>query len=108
MQTKQALRPTATQHAARRIRERMGLPKKAVDDLVNRAYQDGVRHSELSGSLKRYIDGVYLRKERANEIRIYNQHVFLFQGSLLITVLELPNKYKRRAGGMGKCKNSQD
>lgn len=86
-----------TRHANQRVRQRVGIPKKAVKRYVETAYLDGLSHGELCGGLKRYIDGVYLQKRCANDIRVYGEFVFLFQNARLITITNLPNRYKRVA-----------
>ncbi|MDD3029787.1 MAG: hypothetical protein PHS57_05865 [Alphaproteobacteria bacterium] len=63
--------------------------------VTNNAFDKGITHTQTSGSLKRYLDGLYLRERKANNIRIYGDKVFLFAGETLITVLRLPQKYKK-------------
>ena len=44
-----------TNHAARRTKERLGLPKKLSHKNAENALRYGIRHSDTSGSLHRYI-----------------------------------------------------
>lgn len=83
-----------TKHATKRGKERLGLQKQSIERNAARAYQCGLRHSETSGSLKRYLDSLYLKDRTANAIRIYGGYVYLFRSEKLITVLYLPNRYK--------------
>jgi len=81
-----------TIHGEQRIRDRIG--KKIKPNISNEALNNGISHYEITGSLRRYIDSLYLRNKKANNIKIYNYNIFLFSDNILITVLNLPNKYK--------------
>lgn len=82
-----------TKHAKSRIKTRLGIKKKSSDKLAANALQKGLSHAELKGSVKKYISDVYLKYRTANNIRIYNHQIFLFHGTVLITVFPLPQKY---------------
>ena len=86
-----------TEHAKDRSRQRVGLPKRAGEKNAERAYLEGIKHSETSGSLKRFIDGLYLSKGKANNIRIYCGNVYLFVDQDLVTIISLPPKYRKTA-----------
>lgn len=91
-----------TIHANKRIRERVGIPKRAIDRYAANALQDGLTHSDCKGSLKRYVDSLYFRNPDANNIRIYNGSVYIFHDDILITVLTLPQKYRKLEGRLRK------
>ena len=101
-----------TEHAADRTRQRVGLPKRAGEKNAERAFLEGIKHSETSGSLKRFIDGLYLSKGKANNIRIYCGNVYLFVGKDLVTVISLPARYRKTADDIwrkrSKRKNDTD
>lgn len=80
-----------TRHAGTRIKERIGC-KKTVEKLAEKAFKFGISEQDASGQLKRYIRRKFEKKYTANNIRIYNQHVFLFANNILITVFKLPNR----------------
>ena len=82
-----------SRHGARRMRKRLGIKKKSVDRMAEKALTYGVTHAEAKGSLSRYMDGLYLSHGTANNMRVYNRRVYLFRGMSLITVINLPNKY---------------
>lgn len=86
-----------TDHAKDRTRQRVGLPKRATEKNAERAFLEGIKHNETSGSLCRFIDGLYLSQKKANNIRIYCGNVYLFSGESLITVISLPAKYRKTA-----------
>lgn len=82
-------------HAYVRGKERLGLGKRAFDKIVNLALSKGVKHSQLSGKLKRYVDSIYFKTQRkGSNIVLYGEYLFIFQHSFLITVLNLPNDFK--------------
>ena len=82
-----------TYHGGKRMRERIGVPKRAIQKLADTALEKGVRHKDTAGSLKKYISTLYLQYETANNIRLYGDKVYLFAGSILITVLQIPPRY---------------
>ena len=83
-----------TKHAQKRFKQRCGVHKTDTQKNARRALRDGVAHKGLTGSLKRYMDALYFRHRRANNIRLYNGSVFIFTGEKLITVFPIPDKYK--------------
>lgn len=96
-----------TTHAGKRIRERIGVNKKSVQAISDRALQRGLSHSELTGKLKRYIDKLYLKGRIANNIKVYAEKVYLFKNTTLITVISLPTGLKRLAIKLSKNKEFQ-
>lgn len=86
-----------TNHAARRTKERLGLPKKLSHKNAANALRYGIRHSDTSGSLNRYISALYWKHETANNVRIYCNNVYIFHGETLITIFPLPQKYRKTA-----------
>lgn len=83
-----------TNHAAKRLKQRLGLPKKAVLRIADKAYQEGWTHADARGRLKRYLDGLYLAEEKATDMRIHGNFIYLFHGNILITVLNLPKNLR--------------
>lgn len=94
----------ATDHAKQRTKERLGLSKNLTDKIAQKALDNGVIHSETAGSFKRFYDGLYLRHRNANNIRVYNRKVYLFNDEVLITIINLPNKYNVLADKLQKKK----
>lgn len=79
-----------TRHAEKRIRQRLGINKKAVERNAEKALQYGVTHAEATGRLCKYLDGIFLRNFRPTNMRVYNHSTYLFRDTKLITVLPLP------------------
>lgn len=89
-----------TNHAYERGKERLSLNKKAIDRLTKKAYLEGIKHVEIKGKARKYIDNIHSQKKTikqyiANNIRIYGEVVFLFKNNTLITLYQLPNEFKK-------------
>lgn len=91
------MRAQITQHAVKRGKERLNLNAQSLSRLAQKALNEGIKHSETRGGLNRYIHMLYLEHRKANNIRIYGEHLFLFCGNLLVTVLYLPHEFRRAA-----------
>lgn len=78
----------------------MGVPKSAVKKLAVKARNQGVERVETHGSLRRYLDSVYHYNEAANHIMVWSEKVWIFSGNALITVLNLPPRYRNTANGL--------
>lgn len=84
-----------TEHSKKRGKERLGLNNKAFEKTALKALENGITHKEVKGKLNRYLNAEYLKHKKANAMRIYNEFIYFFQGSTLITVIPLPNCYKK-------------
>lgn len=90
--------PLITEHAERRVRERVGVPKRGVRKNAALALERGVGYDDAAGALRRYIAHLYeLHEHAANNIRIYNSVVYIFAYDVLITVLQLPPHLRKIA-----------
>jgi hypothetical protein len=79
-----------TDHAVNRIKERIGIKKKAAPRIAEKAWLNGISHSDTRGKLNRFITSLFFKYKTANNIKIYGKHIFIFCGSTLVTVLHLP------------------
>lgn len=84
-----------TAHGGKRVRERVGIPKRAVAKLAARAMVDGATHAQFTGSMKRYLDAIYMDHGSANNMRILNGYLFLFADERLVTCWLLPERFRR-------------
>ena len=80
-----------TKHAAHRIHQRMGLPRRALEKMVSLALEQGVPHCDTKGKLNKFLSSVYLCERTANNMRVFKDKVFLFNDTVLITVLSIPS-----------------
>jgi hypothetical protein len=99
------LEVAVTNHAKDRTKERLGLSKKCAEKNAQKAFEYGVKHSEVTGSLRRYLDSVYLRHRNSNNTRIYNRKLYLYNENILVTIMNLPNKYSELADKLQRKKN---
>lgn len=87
-----------SKHGAKRARQRVGLPKRAVERNAQRALVEGIGYREASGALRRYISWLYeLYDGNGNNIRIYGDKVWVFHDGILITVLNVPSEHRKAA-----------
>ena len=87
-----------SRHGERRARQRVGLPKRAVERNAQRALTEGIGYREASGALRRYISWLYeLYDGNGNNIRIYGDKVWIFHDAILITVLNVPSEHRKAA-----------
>lgn len=80
-----------TKHAKERIKERCGLKEKSADRMAKIAYEKGLRHCDLTGNLKKWVDGLYFKNRAANQIRLCGDKAYIFQNEKLITVMQIPH-----------------
>ena len=85
-----------TDHARARYKERMGMSKSRMEKDAEQAWKNGVRWDEVSGSLRRYMDSQHFGSKILASIRVYCGRVYIFKNGALITVFELPPKYRRK------------
>ena len=86
-------------HAFERMHERLGLNKKVIIRMVEKAYELGLTHSQTSGNLHKYISQQHnLYKHKGSCNKIYGENVFIFNQQvnkiILVTVFQLPNTLK--------------
>ncbi len=79
-----------TNHGKGRLRERCGIPKKSVKRMADKAFKYGLTHKETTGNLNKYITSLWSKNKNADNIRVYGDKVYIFCGTSLITVLNLP------------------
>lgn len=96
-----------TKHATKRIKTRLGVPKQSSDRIAGQALEYGIRHSDTTGALNRYITNLYFRHSTANNIRVFNSYVYIFQDEKLITVFQLPQKFRKAANRIADKKKKE-
>ena len=83
-----------SKHSKQRCKERLGISKKHTNKIAEKALQNGIRYTDVNGSLRRYMGYLYESHNKiANNIIIYNHNVYIFQNTKLITIMHLPNQY---------------
>lgn len=82
-----------TKHGTKRARERLGIPKNAIKKNVERALKFGVPREDVFGPFRRYVDAIYHEYGTANNLRVYNRHIYIICNDVLVTILNVPYKY---------------
>lgn len=95
-----------TRHADKRMRKRVGINRSAVEKIARKALNNGYTRHDFHGSIRRYLDALYHYNGQADNIRVYAEKVWVFSGNTLITVLDLPQRYKNRANGISPKENT--
>ena len=77
-------------HAAERLKERCGLNKKSMQRMAQKAFDEGIRHSQTLGRLNKWVTGLYFNNQNANNIRLYGDKAYIFCNEILVTVIQIP------------------
>ena len=82
-------------HAEKRMIERLGVNKRAVQRLAEKAYKDGIRHKDAVGRLKKWMTYRFSQNRNANNMRVYGEFLYVFCGNILVTVYIVPNELRK-------------
>lgn len=86
-----------TRHGGKRARERIGIPKRAVQRRAEQALAKGTERRDTTGSLREYLDILYRSENgKSDEIRVLSGYIYIFCEKRLLTVLVLPKEYQKR------------
>jgi hypothetical protein len=85
--------PAVSKHAIKRIRQRLGINKRAAETEAQRAAEHGLSPSDLTGSVRRYIDHLAMRHH--GTYRITPRGIFSYKGDTLTTVWPVPQRYHK-------------
>lgn len=77
-------------HAEQRMRERLGLNKKSIERIAQKAFDKGIGHNKTKGNLNKWVTSVWAKNKDANNIRLYGDKCYIFCGDVLVTVLQIP------------------
>ena len=84
-----------TDHAVKRIRQRLGWPKKSVPRMVQKVLERGFKPDDLHGFVSRHLSWIEGKERRSTKVFFYANYVWVFvlrQGVYtLITVLPIPS-----------------
>lgn len=69
--------------------------------------RDGMCREDFHGSLRRYLDALYYYNETANNIRVWAEKVYIFSDNSLVTVLNLPPRFRGVANEMQRSKENE-
>jgi hypothetical protein len=98
-----------TRHAEKRLRQRVGISKKAVRRAAAKCMTEGIKRTEVDGPLRKYLDSLYWRGDgAANNIMVYGDIVYLFNEDTLITTLIVPAKHRKQIARIMKKRKRTD
>lgn len=60
------------------------------------------QRSETKGNLNKWVTSVYFLNESANNIRVYGNTLFIFDGNKLVTVYYIPRNLTKNLENMVK------
>lgn len=87
-----------TKHGERRVRKRLGIPKKIVNREVEQAFRYGVHYSHFSGELLGYLEKVANSQPNADfNVRVFRGTVYVFRHDKLVTAWPIPGRFRRVA-----------
>lgn len=81
---------TISSHAKERLKERLGLNKKSMIRMANRAMKKGITELECSRRIRHYLQRVSTKHKRIT--RIYAGFVWVYGEGNLVTVFPLPRE----------------
>ncbi|MDE7424384.1 MAG: hypothetical protein K2N51_11980 [Lachnospiraceae bacterium] len=89
-----------SKHAKKRLKERCGFNKKSQDRMAQKAFKDGITHSQTKGKLNKWITSLYFKNKKANNIRIYGDKAYIFCNEILVTVIQVPADLRKNLKDM--------
>lgn len=83
-----------TTHAIRRLRKRIGIPRRSVARAAAIARQNGRRGDELPAPIRRYLVNKAMLEGGGRDCVLHNYAVFVFgDDGALVTCFPLPREY---------------
>jgi hypothetical protein len=93
-----------TKHSKERAKKRLGVSKSNTEKIAKEALKNGITHKEAKGNLSKYLNKIFLQYEKGNNMCVYHEKIFVFKGTLLITILQLPHNLCALANKLQKKK----
>lgn len=91
-----------SKNAFEKLKHKSGLNKKAAIKVSKNAYKYGIKHSETSGNLYRYMSSLAANSNKGTDLRLYGDKAFIFNKNtnkkaiILVTVIQLPNNISKK------------
>ena len=83
------------------MKQRCGVGKHSINRMAKKVYDFGIKHSETTGNLKKWVDRLYFYNQTANQIRLYGDKAYIFHNQILITVVQIPHRLVKE---MQRCR----
>lgn len=90
------MKVVVSRHAGKRAKQRMGIPKRAVQRLAESAWKKGTPHNKMKGHLRKWVNKQILNTPRKAKWNIiYNNHLFFFlpheeDSVILLSMITIP------------------
>ena len=72
--------------------------------MAEKAFNEGITHSQTKGRLNKWITSLYFKNRAANNIRIYGDNAYIFCGETLVTIIPVPASLKKDMNKIIKVK----
>lgn len=79
-----------TKHGKKRIKERVGVRNTRYN--YKQARMKGNYNYQYDGDFRKFLD--YLAHKNKHKITVYNNYIYIIKNNKLVTVLNVPSKYK--------------
>ena len=70
--------------------------------MAQKAFDNGITHSQTKGRLNKWVTSLYFRNKSANKIRLYGDKAYIFAGKTLVTVIQIPTDLTKNMKSMVK------
>lgn len=98
-----------SQHSQKRMKERIGVPKKSHQRQLELAIGRGLRHNECKGNLFKWVNQHVPKSPEGSQFIIYNNNLFVIaKDGVLVTVLPLPASLQKLASKLQKKKKEKN
>ena len=88
------------------MHERCKIKLKSAERLASIAFDKGLTHADVSGSLNGYLTSLYYYNGLANNIRLYGDKIYIFCNDVLVTVYDTPKRYQNTVNNLMRRKKS--
>lgn len=98
---------SVSKHAAKRMRQRLGIPKKAVEAEAFRAVTQGLQEDDFTGAFRDYLTDSHSINEFDGDYFVTPSGIHVVDHATVITVLPLPKEHKATVHNVWRKKRAQ-
>lgn len=88
------------EHSSKRLKERMGVKSESKqENIVRNAYMRGKPITNYTGKDRKYLERLSQTSAAVlnnRDLRVYQDKIFIFDGDLCVTILQLPKKFGKK------------
>ena len=93
---------TITNHGVKRLRQRLGIPKKSCYRTAQKAFDCGIKSSDVKGEAYNFLRRTALKNISTNNVIVYGKFLYVFSNETLITVLHAPKDIEFNASNVNR------